>query len=288
MVQDPGVTVTARAAADWSAEGPHAERALAFARQLIQRLPPNAGEPQHIIVEASAPEHVGLGTGTQLGLAVARAVNRAWEMPGLTPEELAQRVDRGRRSALGIHGFAQGGFLVDGGKRDSAQLAPLVARADFPQSWRVVLVLPPWEKGLHGKAETQVFERLAQEKAEPAFTDRLCRLVLLGMLPALAEHDLETFGEALFDFNARAGQAFAPVQGSVYASPRVAEVVVFIRKKGIRGVGQSSWGPAVFAITADEDRAGHLAQRIRSRFAFENRAVLVTSACAHGAQTRQR
>ena len=80
----------------------------------------------------------------------------------------------------------------------------------------------------------------------------LCRLVLLGMLPALAEHDLEAFGEALYDFNCRAGEPFAPVQGGVYAGPRIAEVVAFVRQQGVRGVGQSSWGPTVFAVTEDE------------------------------------
>jgi beta-RFAP synthase len=286
MVQHPGVAVVARPAAGWSAEGPLADRALTFAHELTQTLLPSGGEPQHLIVAESAPEHVGLGTGTQLGLAVARAVSLAWGIRDLPVEDLARRIGRGRRSALGVHGFAQGGFVVDGGKRDPNRLAPLVARANFPDTWRVVLVLPPGQKGLHGPAEVQAFGRLADKNTNPGFTDRLCRLALLGMLPALAEQDLDAFGEAVFDFNTRVGEAFAPAQGGVFASPRVGEVVAFIRTQGIQGVGQSSWGPAVFAITADEDRAWDLVDRLRVRFAFPEPAFVVTAAAGRGACVR--
>src|SRR5208282_5500231 len=96
----------------------------------------------------------------------------------------------------------------------------------------------------------------------------LCRLVVLGMLPALVEADLEAFGEAVHDFNARAGETFAAVQGGIYASPRGAEIVAFLRRSGIRGVGQSSWGPALFAVVEDDDRARALAEALRARFAL--------------------
>src|SRR5262249_25557204 len=80
MARDPGVTVAVRAAPAWSAEGPLAERALAFARRC-------SAIPCHIVVERAAPEHAGLGTGTQLGLAVARAVLLA--TTGQSPDAVA-------------------------------------------------------------------------------------------------------------------------------------------------------------------------------------------------------
>ena len=108
--------------------------------------------------------------------------------------ELARHVDRGKRSALGIHGFARGGFLVEGGKGPNSGIAPLLTRADFPAEWRVVLVLPRGEAGCHGNAEEQAFLSLRS-----GATDVLCRFVLLGMLPALLEVDLPAFGEALYE-----------------------------------------------------------------------------------------
>jgi predicted sugar kinase len=107
--------------------------------------------------------------------------------------------------------------------------------------------------------------------------DALCRLVLLGLLPALAEADLAAFGEALADFNLRVGEMFAPVQGGPYSNPRIGELVEFIRREGVPGAGQSSWGPAVFAIVAAE-RANDLVRRVRNHFGFSTDQVIITTA----------
>ena len=106
-------------------------------------------------------------------------------------------------------------------------------------------------------------------------------LVLLGMLPAVVEGDLETFGLALGDFNARVGELFAPAQGGIHASAAVSEVVDFIRAQGVPGVGQSSWGPGVFAVT-EEERAGPLAEQLRER--YPETEVLVTRPRNRGAE----
>ncbi|HXG12188.1 MAG TPA: beta-ribofuranosylaminobenzene 5'-phosphate synthase family protein [Gemmataceae bacterium] len=283
MVEEPGIVLTVSPAASWSAEGPLAERALAFARRFVQTLPPGTLPPHRLIVEHSAAEHSGLGTGTQLALAVARALAAAAELGEPDAIELARRVGRGLRSAVGIHGFAHGGFLVEGGKRPGQEIAPLIARLDFPEPWRVVLVFPPGGRAWHGLEEQQAFERLADPARALARTEALCRLVMLGMMPALVERDLEGFGEALYDFNVRAGEAFAPVQGGTYASPAVAAVVAYLRGLGARGVGQSSWGQAVFAIVAGSEHGRELADRVRTRFGLGPGQVLVTRAANHGA-----
>ena len=124
MVQAPGVQVAVQPARNWSAEGPLADRAMAFARRLVETLKaanPAPLIPQHLVIETCAPEHAGLGTGTQLGLAVGRALALAWGLQDLEVEQIARRIGRGQRSALGIHGFSQGGFLVEGGKGNSSE-----------------------------------------------------------------------------------------------------------------------------------------------------------------------
>jgi beta-RFAP synthase len=290
MVRRPGVQVTAAQAPTWSAEGPLAERALGFARRAAEGIrrdnPAANGPPLRLRVEA-APEHAGLGTGSQLGLAVARAVAASWGS-NADARDLARWSGRGLRSALGVHGFERGGLLVEAGKRSPEALAPLVARADFPEEWRVVLIAPPEDgtgaSGLHGRDERAAFARLAAGSAGREGTDALCRLVLLGLLPAVAERDLDAFGEALFEFNRRAGEAFAPVQGGTYAGQDVAEVVAFVRAQGVRGAGQSSWGPTVFAVAGDEGRADDLARRVRDHFHLGPAGTIVTAACNRGAE----
>src|SRR5262249_11120975 len=142
--------------------------------------------------------------------------------------------------------------------------------------------------GLHGMAERKAFEHLETLGPIALQAEALCRLVLLEMLPALAQRDVTAFGESLHEYNARAGEAFAAIQGGTYASPTVAEVVGFLRREGIRGVGQSSWGPAVFAVTADEDRAGSLVGRLCARFPLRPNNVFVTRASNHGAVVEEK
>jgi len=283
MVESPALRLRVEAAPDWSADGPLAERALAFARRFAGSLQAGALAPHRLVVEAAPPEHCGFGTGTQLGLAVARALAVAAGLPDLDAVELALRTGRGLRSALGVHGFAQGGFLVEAGKRTEHGVAPLIARLAFPEAWRVVVAVPPAVPGLHGEREREAFRDLVARPFQADATGALCRLVLLGMLPALIERDLEAFGEALYDFNARVGQTFAAVQGGTYAGSRVAAVIAFLRGQGVRGVAQSSWGPAVAAVVADADRAEQLARVLRRQFALSAAEVFVTRGCNEGA-----
>jgi beta-ribofuranosylaminobenzene 5'-phosphate synthase len=300
MIAQPDLCLRVEAAAAWSAEGPLAERVLSFAERFADntcreeqrdRLP-----PQHVSIERAMPPHTGLGSGTQLGLSVAWALASSW---GLCCDlaTLARRSGRGLRSALGAHGFEHGGLLVEAGKRSTLELAPLVARQPFPQEWRVVVLLAPdvssprdegeatrqTVAGLHGAGEVEAFASLPADPEASTRTETLCRLVLLGLLPALIERDVDAFGDALYEFNRRVGEVFAPVQGGVYASPGVSEVVSFLRSQSVHGVAQSSWGPAVFAVVADEDQGEHLAARVRRRFSLEDAAVWVTAACNHGA-----
>jgi beta-RFAP synthase len=255
MVEAPAVRVAVEPAAGWSAAGSAADRALAITRQVAPE------RPHRVVVESCPQEHVGLGVGTQLSLAVAQAMGRSLGWPDLSAAELARLIGRGGRSGIGLHGFERGGFLVDGGKRDIEELAPLVARAEFPTEWRIVLLTPPARSEWHGDRERAAFAALAATPGD----DALCRLMLLGMLPALVERDLPAFGEALYEYNARAGEPFRAVQGGPYCA-EASELVAWLRSQGVTGVGQSSWGPTVFAIVGDDERATALLATARLRW----------------------
>jgi beta-RFAP synthase len=286
MIETPAIEVMAQPATLWSAGGPDGERAVAFARRTAERLQQEGGQflpPLRLEVVETAPAHAGLGSGTQLALATSRAATATWGVPA-TVLDLARWTGRGLRSGLGIHGFACGGLLVDGGKGSQEGVAPLVARVDFPTQWRIVLAIPEGARsgaeGLHAAEESAAFAQLAAASLQQ--TDSLCRLVLLGLLPAALEQDLDAFGEAVFEFNRRVGETFAAIQGGTYASPAVADLVASLRGQGVRGVGQSSWGPTVFAIVEDDERATHLAAWLQRNAARPLR-LLVTRARNCGA-----
>jgi beta-ribofuranosylaminobenzene 5'-phosphate synthase len=282
MIQRPGIRLTVEPAPRWSFSGPLAERAERLVHHCL--LASRAGEqqPLAIHIEAAPPEHCGLGTGTQLAMGLARAVEELSRQNSPALEQLAERLQRGRRSAIGLYGFRLGGFLVDGGKLPNEPMAPLVARVDLPTEWRIVLIIPKDRQGLHGPEEMRAFERLPP--GSEAQTGERCRLVLMELLPALERGDFDRFGENLYEFNRLAGEAFRVVQGNTYAHPQVAEIVAFVRSSGIRGVGQSSWGPTVFAFAPDEQAARGLADRVLRRFDLTPTEVVVTAADKRGGE----
>jgi len=218
-----------------------------------------SSRPLSVAVKSQTGLHAGLGTGTQLAMAIAAGIDRLLDGHH-TLVELAQAVGRGHRSALGVHGFQQGGFLVDGGKREAGELGTLVARQAVPPEWRILLVTPADTHGLSGADELRAFETL--EAMPEAVTNQLCRLVLMDLLPALQEHDFTGFSSALHAYGALVGDYFAAIQGGRYADPRMCRLVEWLRESGVTGVGQSSWGPTIFAFCENEDRANRLQARI--------------------------
>ena len=255
-------------------------RAQALLEHLAERFPSPDGSAVEIELLWTAPEHAGLGLGTQLSMAVARAFHH---QAGRTPVsiELGRQTGRGQRSAIGIHGFDHGGFLVDGGKRVTGAVAPLVARMDFPTDWPILLIGPDLPAGLHGHLERQAFAK--NHAVAASTTDRLARLVLLALLPALAETDYQAFGEAIYEFNRTVGEFFAFAQGGPYAHPKLAAIVDWLRACSVPAVGQSSWGPTLFAILPDTDRVDWLRTQLDRQFALSQDQCLLTRANNTGA-----
>ncbi|MGL6097240.1 MAG: beta-ribofuranosylaminobenzene 5'-phosphate synthase family protein [Fimbriiglobus sp.] len=268
MIDQPGLEVRAEPADEWAAAGPHADRALGFARQIVEARPSWFGRLRfRVNVVHAPPEHVGLGVGTQLGLAVARAVTESAGVKNLSGPDLAAGVGRGGRSAVGVHGFDRGGFVFDCGRPLGDGLSTLAGRYDFPRDWWVVVCYPQAGSGWSGAAERAAFARPRSIDAALRLTERLVRLAAVGVVPALLEEDYPAFAGALYEYNRIAGEPFASDQGGTYSSPEVAELVRRFRQDWhVPGVGQSSWGPAVFAVVPGYERAHHLCEQVRAGY----------------------
>ncbi len=172
-------------------------------------------------------------------------------------------MERGNRSGVGLAAFTGGGFLVDGGRDETGAPPPIVARLDYPEAWRVVLLLDPARTGVHGAEERRAFGALPRFPAEGAAG--ICRLVLMQVLPALATADPDRFGHGIGEIQRRIGDYFAPFQGGRYASAAVAAALAEIEALGIPGHGQSSWGPTGFALVGSQAEAEALVARLRPR-----------------------
>ena len=196
-------------------------------------------------------------------MAVATALALLADEPDISPVTLARRVGRGARSAIGIHGFGQGGFLVDAGKDHEELIGRLEAHVDVPSDWRFLLVVPPGPSaGLWGRDESEALKKLPA--TSPAMTERLRTLAVSEMVPALTAKDCGRFGEAVFEFGRAVGEYFRPVQGGTYASPAAGELVEWIRARGFRGVAQSSWGPTLAVCCADQASAESLREQLHA------------------------
>jgi len=108
-------------------------------------------------------------------------------------------------------------------------------------------------EGLHGQAEVSAFGNLSP--FPEAESQRLCRELLIRGLPALAEADLASFGQAITDLQNAIGDYFAAAQGGRYTSPSVAAALGLLSAGGVACIGQSSWGPTGFAILSSESDA---------------------------------
>jgi len=233
-------------------------------------------------IEQTVPAHAGLGSGTQIALAVAASIRRLHDLP-LDLSGDAIRLGRGVRSGVGIGVFDRGGLILDGGRGAATTTPPIISRLRFPEQWRVILVLDPSRKGVHGPEEGAAFATL------PPFPEREaahhCRLILMKALPAVAEGDLASFGAAIRELQSRVGDYFAPIQdGSRFASPDVAAVLGRLDDAGAYGIGQSSWGPTGFAFASSAAEASRLVELVRADARLPTLDIRVCSGLNRGAQ----
>jgi beta-ribofuranosylaminobenzene 5'-phosphate synthase len=288
VVAEPAPTVTATVTDGSVANGSTAEgRGLAatvadYARRTCDLL---GLDGARVEVDERLPRHVGLGSGTQLALATYAAVARA-NGAEPRPREHAPALGRGGRSGVGVATFEAGGFVVDAGHpterftttppADGEWTVPdVLARYDLPTDWRIALVLPDADPGRHGEDEDRSIRGVV-ERADPTLAEELASLLVDRLLPAAVEGRLDPFGGALAEFGRLNGAWYADVQGGVYRPPAGAIVERLSGSPAVAGAGQSSWGPAVWALTdadhAPEARAG--AEAALDAAGAEGRVVL--------------
>ena len=256
-----GVNLTARPAATVSVQGPQSERARYCLERFAQGMQWSGGVDLQI--EAAIPPHSGLGSGTQLALAVGVAMDRL-RGGNIDVRQIATMHERGQRSGIGVGVFQQGGFVIDGGRGTQAVPPPVIARLDFPAAWRILLIFDHAAAGLHGERETEVFRAMAGWPQ--SVSAQLCHQLLMSTAPALVEGDLEAFGQGITTLQRTIGDHFASVQGGRYTSSMVQSVLEWLEDQRVRGVGQTSWGPTGFAFLGDDTQGQRLLAEAQARW----------------------
>jgi beta-RFAP synthase len=296
-VNHPHLILRAEPADGLHVEGLEAERIATYAQRFISRYNQPRGARLSLIT--GIPAHVGLGSGTQLGLAVGSALARLAGLP-LSVPEIALAVGRGMHSGIGIATFQHGGFVLDGGHRLTASVSdagvpsreivkdsvpPLLFHHPMPKHWYFVVVIPETGQGFSGAKEQSAFLQLPIAPAE--VVEKISWVLLMKMLPALVEDDIGSFGRALTHIQSMVGDCFASVQGGRFATPALEKIVGFLLENGAAGAGQSSWGPTVYGLVDGETRARKLIQDVRTYLTgFGGGSLFCVQAQNRGAQIR--
>jgi beta-ribofuranosylaminobenzene 5'-phosphate synthase len=246
-----------------------------------------AGRGIKLDIKESLPDHVGLGSGTQAALSAAASVNKIYGL-GKSVRELAIAVGRGGTSGIGVAAFENGGIILDGGHKFKDKCAfspsaasrtppgPVLFRKDFPD-WPIVIAIPN-TKGVHDAEEVDIFKKYCPIPL--AEVQEICHVILMQMLPALVEEDLESFGKAINHI-----QLTGFKRREVELQPRpILDIMEYMRDNGASGSGISSFGPVVYGIV-DSPAEGKKLQKEAQQMLNESFGgeVLLTKAKNRGA-----
>jgi len=291
-VEDPAVVIEAKRSGELSVrgDGESAERVKKTAEKVLAALGVRGGA--EITLHHTYPGHIGLGSGTQIALATARALCELYQP--LTVREIAAITGRGGTSGIGTAAFESGGFILDGGHRfgpsgeksdfrpssasNGVTPAPVLFRHPFPEDWQILLATPAVQAGANGKAEVDIFRRHCPVPIGEV--QALCHAVLMQMLPGIVEKDLDLFGAAV---NVIQDLGLKRVEHSLQP-PLIHDLVAALRTTDAACVGLSSFGPTVYAIgdTGMQDALGAAEEAM----AETGGAASLTRARNRGAEVR--
>ncbi len=220
------------------------------------------------------PKHVGLGSKTQLSLAIATAIARL-KNTSLSTEELTKVVERGGTSGIGWKGFEEGGFILDGGhdfgvgkekesflpsSASSSAPALTILRHSIPENWRFLLIIPNVKKGFYGDDEVRIFQKYAPIPKDEV--NEVSHQILMKILPGIIKNDLKCFGEGLKRIQSI---GFKAIEISLQHQI-VKDILNFFNDYGVKAFGMSSFGPSVVCITESDAESEELRDAYYEQF----------------------
>ncbi|MEM1898475.1 MAG: hypothetical protein QXD36_05235 [Sulfolobales archaeon] len=190
--------------------------------------------------------HVGLGSRTRILLTTYLALTNY-----LGVEADVGRVINllgGRKiSGVGIYSFFYGNLVVDSGLNvnDASMHYPkLLYLYEVPGNWYLIIVLPEGFKGLSEVEEVSIIRNVEAFPKQELLYKEFVRL-----LTSLSLRDFNIFTNALSRIQELTGEYFSKYQGGVFAHDISEELATVMRSEGVRGIGQSSWGPTIYGFT---------------------------------------
>lgn len=284
MIKDPGCQLSLATRQDGSSDQLHVDAAIHdriqtflehYRNSAASKLP-----PVKVTSHRPIPLHSGLGTGTQLTLALAAGC-RVLSGQGISRDitAMARQYGRSRRSAVGTMGFVKGGFQIDYGRYEDR-----VDRVEFPEAWRLVLIRPKQTAGLSGESEESFFG--TRKPLSQTTLQQLVHLIEKRIVPSLESCQFDEFASGLQEYGDLAGADFAEEQGGLFSSPAVRDILNQLESELPVTAVQSSWGPTVCLPTDSETTARQLVHQLEAIIGDSPIELLITSARNEGATIR--
>jgi len=225
----------------------------------------------HFYLKQYYPSHVGLGSKTQLSLAIASAIAKLKDLD-ISHKSLTNIVGRGGTSGIGWRGFKTGGFILDGGHdfgigkeketflpssaSNSADPALTIFRYNIPEHWRFVLVIPNVRKGAYGDEEVSIFQKHTPIPKEEV--NEVSHQILMKVIPGILKNDLSCFGEGLKRIqNIGFKRVEIDLQHNI-----VKNLLNFLENYDLKAYGMSSFGPSVVGVTESDSEAKKLFEAV--------------------------
>ncbi|NPA71064.1 MAG: GHMP kinase [Crenarchaeota archaeon] len=267
-LEEPHLQVNVEESNDIIIEGPYRDILHEVVKKCIEIF--NIGGLK-VKIEKTYKRGVGLGLTTSLVLSVVYAASRIVG-EDIDIIQLAPLFGRGLVSALGTYAFKLGGMIIDAGFRiDSfGKVPPLIYRGEIPQKWYFIVAVPkkiPERVVEIKKRESEILKNLP--KMSPEVSGRLCRIVLVQLIPSVEEEDIETFGKALTEFSKIAGEYWSPFQEGTYCTREVERGIRIMLEEGCTGAAQSCWGPTFYGVTDSYKTCERVKKRLREELDIE-------------------
>lgn len=204
-----------------------------------------------IIIEKAIPEHKGFGSKSITKLSIAKAYLELYNIK-IEISELAITLKRGGTSGISVNIIEKGGIILDGGRKtkkdivfspSSAQktieIPPILFHdemIDVP-----ICLLIPQEKGIANELEKNFFKKNCPISEK--YVEKLSRIILSEILPAICEKDLETFCDGI---NRIQHLKWKKSEIEIYPK-KYKKLICHLQKIGY-GCGMSSVGPTIYVI----------------------------------------
>jgi beta-ribofuranosylaminobenzene 5'-phosphate synthase len=227
------------------------------------------------------PSHVGLGSTTQLYLAIAKSIIELKSIQA-SVQELAKAVRRGGTSGIGMGIFDKGGFILDGGhsfgkNKEKTEFVPsdyspalpppIISRLEFP-NWHIILLIPKTQ-GLYGLKELECFKRYFPIPSK--MVGDICRVIIMKLLPSIINQDIDEFDESINLINRIKRIRF---------SGKIKTLVKKINSIGGKAISITSSGPTIFVFT-ESQKVVEECNELKQHYYLED--VIITNAENRGA-----